>query len=299
MVYSMTGFGRGEAADEKRRITVEIKSVNNRFLDLSMKMPRKCNPLEAKIREELKKYLQRGKVDLFITCEDLTDSGEKVCYNRALAEEYRKYLREMAEEFGLEDDIRLSTFARLPDVLTLEDTETEDDSLWPLLQQALDQAGEAVSAARAREGEFLCSDLLKKLDDMTEAVDFIGERSPQIVAEYQTRLSDKIHELLGEAGADEARIAQEVTMYADKICVDEEMVRLRSHIRATRQTLESASAAPRGAEGIGRRLDFLAQEMNREANTILSKTDDVEISAQGIQLKTDIEKVREQIQNLE
>lgn len=300
MVRSMTGYGRSEVSKEDKKIVAEIKSVNNRFLDLTVKMPRKLNPLESKIRDEIKTYIQRGKVDLFITLEDLSDSDEKVKYNHALAQEYIRYMKDMSAEFGLKDDIRVTDLARMADVFTVEDLDEGDVSeFWPLLKNAVDEAGEAIAEARTREGMFLSADIQKKLDVMTGCVDYITERSPEIVRSYQEKLTAKIHDLLGDAGVDENRIAEEVTIYADKICVDEELVRLRSHIRAMRDTLLEAEKAPAGSEGVGRKLDFLAQEMNRESNTILSKTDDVGVSAQGIVLKTNIEKIREQIQNLE
>ncbi len=294
MVCSMTGFGRGEAVEGSRRITVEMKSVNNRFLDLSMKMPRMLNPYEAKIRTEVGRFIRRGKVDLFISYVNLEDPGEEVCYHPSLAAEYLQHLGEMKEAFGLSGEVSLSLLAGLPDVFMLEDSESDDTDLWPLLAQALDEAGNAILEARKKEGEFLRDDLLRKLDAMTEEVDFITRRAPDIVTAYRARLTGKIQDLLGDTSVDEARIAQEVTMYADKICVDEELVRLRSHICTARELLGTADG-----DGVGRRLDFLAQEMNREANTILSKTDDAEISNAGILLKTNIEKVREQIQNLE
>lgn len=294
MVCSMTGFGRGESVEGSRRVTVEIRSVNNRFLDLSMKMPRSLYPYEAKVRAEVGRFIRRGKVDLFISYVNQEDPGEEVCYHSSLAAEYLRHLGEMKEMFGFSEEVSLALLAGLPDVFTLEDSERDDTDLWPLLEKALDEAGNAILQAREKEGEFLREDLLRKLGAMTEEVDFITQRAPDIVTAYRARLTGKIQDLLGDTGVDEARIAQEVTMYADKICVDEELVRLRSHICAARDLL----CATEG-DGVGRRLDFLAQEMNREANTILSKTDDAEISNTGILLKTNIEKVREQIQNLE
>ena len=181
MVCSMTGFGRGEAVEGSRRITVEMKSVNNRFLDLSMKMPRMLNPYEAKIRTEVGRFIRRGKVDLFISYVNLEDPGEEVCYHPSLAAEYLQHLGEMKEAFGLSGEVSLSLLAGLPDVFTLEDSESDDTDLWPLLAQALDEAGNAILEARKKEGEFLRDDLLRKLDAMTEEVDFITRRAPDIV----------------------------------------------------------------------------------------------------------------------
>jgi uncharacterized protein (TIGR00255 family) len=293
MIKSMTGFGRGEVTEGTKKITVEIKSVNNRFLDLSMKMPRKFNMMDAQIRAELKNYIQRGKVDLYVNYEDLSESDVAVKYNHSVAAEYMKYLQQMAEEFHLENDIRVSTLSRFPEVFTTEDLSQDETGLWELLQKAIDEAAQNILDARIREGGFLKEDLLKKMDSILANVDFITAKAPLIDETYQARLTAKVKDMLQDAQIDENRIVQEVTIYSDKVCVDEELVRLRSHVQAVKQALES------GEEGVGRKFDFLAQEMNREANTILSKTDDAEVSARGIELKTDIEKVREQIQNIE
>lgn len=295
MVSSMTGFGRSEITEGQKKVIVELKSVNNRYLDLNIKMPKKFNAFEANIRSELKKYMKRGKVDVFISYEDFSESDKKIMYNKAIAEEYMVYLRQMAIDFGLDNDIRISSLSKFPEVFTMEEEELDEDEIWSILSKALNAAGEQFAAARAREGEFLQKDLLDKLDEMLGDVEFITERSPKIIDEYKAKLHEKIKDLLEDKQVDEGRLLMEVTLYADKICVDEELVRLRSHVQATRQTIEKGD----DKDGIGRKLDFLAQEMNREANTILSKSTDLEISDRGISLKTSIEKIREQIQNLE
>ena len=292
MIKSMTGYGRAEYADEDLKIAVEIKSVNNRYLDIGIKMPRQLGMLEAGIRAELKKYISRGKVDVYITYEDLKEANMQVKYNSKIAGEYLKYLRQMAQEYGLDNDIRVSTLSKYPDVLTMEEEPMDPVQLWDRLRAVVDEAAENFREARVREGEFLRNDLISKLNEMQGHVDFITERSPQIVAAYRQRLCDKVKELIGDAVIDDSRIVQEVTIYADKVCVDEELVRLQSHIKATREALD-------GSEGIGRKLDFIAQEMNRESNTILSKSDNLEVSDRAIELKTTVEKVREQIQNIE
>lgn len=292
MIKSMTGYGRAEYADEDLKIAVEIKSVNNRYLDIGIKMPRQLGMLEAGIRAELKKYISRGKVDVYITYEDLKEANMQVKYNSKIAGEYLKYLRQMAQEYGLDNDIRVSTLSKYPDVLTMEEEPMDPVQLWDRLRAVVDEAAENFREARVREGEFLRNDLIGKLNEMQEHVDFITERSPQIVAAYRQRLYDKVKELIGDAVIDDSRIVQEVTIYADKVCVDEELVRLQSHIKATREALD-------GSEGVGRKLDFIAQEMNRESNTILSKSDNLEVSDRAIELKTTVEKVREQIQNIE
>lgn len=292
MIKSMTGFGRCEVQEAERKITVEMKSVNHRYLDVSIKMPKKLNFFEAAIRSELKKYIQRGKVDIFISYEDFTESNVCVKYNRELAAEYLGYLNRMAEDFSLENDVKVFGLSRYPEVFTMEEQSIDEKKLWELLDRALEGAAKGFVETRIKEGEHLRDDLLEKLDGMLGHVDFIAERSPQIVAEYRQKLEDKVKELLADASIDENRLLLEVTIFADRVCVDEELVRLKSHIETTKETLKAGG-------GIGRKLDFIAQEMNRESNTILSKSNDLEISNHAIELKTEIEKVREQIQNIE
>ena len=292
MIKSMTGFGRCEITEGERKITVEMKSVNHRYLDVNIKMPKKLNFFEAAIRSELKNYIQRGKVDIFITYEDFTESNVCVKYNKELAAEYVKYLEQMAQDFSLDNDIRVSSLSRYPEVLSMEEQTIDEEQLWQLLETTLKSAAQNFVETRITEGEHLKEDLIAKLDGMLEHVDYITERSPQIITEYKNKLEEKVRDLLQDAQVDENRLLMEVTFFADKVCVDEELVRLRSHIETTRDNLIQGG-------GIGRKLDFLAQEMNREANTILSKASDLEISNRAIELKTEIEKVREQIQNIE
>lgn len=292
MLKSMTGFGRCERVTSEYKISVEIKAVNHRYLDLGLKMPKKFNYFEAAIRTLLKSYIQRGKVDLFINYEDYTQGNLCLKYNPSLAAEYMDYFKRMEEAFGIPNDITVSRLAQFPEVLTMEQVPDDEEHLWEILSEALKEAAEQFVKSRELEGEHLREDLLGKLDHMTVLVDQVEERFPQILKEYQGRLEDKVKELLVAAAIDENRIAAEVIVYADKICVDEEMVRLRSHIEATRAELLAGGS-------VGRKLDFIAQEMNREANTILSKSTDVTIADTAIALKTEIEKIREQIQNIE
>lgn len=292
MIKSMTGFGRGEYVGEKRKITVEMKSVNHRYLDVNIKMPKKFNFFESTIRSLLKEYMERGKVDLYITSEDYEEENYVLSYHPKVAASYLKYLNQMSEEFGLDNDIRVSTLSRYPDVLVMEEQDPNEEELWHDLEAALRPACEMFVASRVSEGENLKRDLVSKANQMLTYVDYIEKRSPEIMKDYRMRLEDKLRELLGDRQIDDARVVTEVTIYADKICVDEETVRLRSHINSVIDTLEQGGS-------IGRKLDFIAQEMNREANTILSKANNLEISDVGINLKTDIEKVREQIQNIE
>ena len=288
----MTGFGRCEISEGTKKVTLEMKAVNHRYLDVSVKMPKKLNMFETAIRNELKNHIQRGKVDLFITYEDAAEGMAVIRYNKETAAEYVRYFAQMASDFSLDNDIRVSTLARCPEVLVMDEQSEDEEEIWKLLLRALNGAAQNFVDTRIREGENLKADLLIKLDEMLKNVDFIAERSPQIIAEYRERLTDKVRELLGDRTVDEGRIITEVTIYADKICVDEEIVRLRSHIEAVSKALQDGGS-------IGRKLDFLAQEMNREANTILSKSNDLSISNCGIELKTTIEKVRDQMQNIE
>lgn len=292
MLKSMTGFGRCEMATDEYKISVEMKAVNHRYLDLSIKMPKKFNYFEAVIRAQLKKYIQRGKVDVFISYEDYTDEKMSLKYNRSLAGEYMDYFRQMADELGIPNDATVMRLARCPEVFTMEQVPEDEEHMWQILEKAIGEAAEKFVETRTREGENLKQDLLGKLDYMVTLVDQIEERSPKIVEEYRAKLEDKVKELLEGSSVDESRIAAEVVIFADKICTDEETVRLRSHIEATRKELTAGGS-------VGRKLDFIAQEMNREANTILSKANDLEVSDCAIALKTEIEKVREQIQNIE
>lgn len=292
MIKSMTGFGRGEASDGDRKITIEMKSVNHRYFEPSIKMTKKLNFYEAGIRTELKKYINRGKVDIFISYEDYTENQYNLKYNETLAASYMEILKKISEQFEIDNDVKASSISRYPEVITMEEQSDDEEEIWIILKEALTQACEQFVVTRITEGENLKNDMLGKLDYMLGLVDDIEKRSPEVVTEYRKKLIDKIHEVLNDASLDENRIATEVTIFADKICVDEETVRLRSHIESTRDTLIEGG-------NVGRKLDFIAQEMNREANTILSKANDLAISDNAISLKTEIEKVREQIQNIE
>lgn len=292
MIKSMTGFGRSERVTKERRIVIEMKSVNHRYCDINIKMPKKLNYFETAIRNQLKQYIGRGKVDIFITYEDYTEQNVCVKYNREIAAEYVRYLRQMAEEFDLQSDFSASSVSRLPEIFSLEEQSQNEEELWQEISSALDEAAGQFVASRTREGEALKKDLLEKLSAMQEMVEYISSVSPSLVEDYRNRLEAKVRELLADAVIDESRIATEVTIYADKICVDEETVRLLSHIESTREILTEGG-------NVGRKLDFIAQEMNREANTILSKANSLEVTKRAIDLKTEIEKVREQIQNIE
>ncbi len=292
MIRSMTGFGRCEVSEAERKFTVEMKGVNHRYLDVNMRMPKKLNFFETAIRNRLKEYVQRGKIDIFITYEDLSEEQVSLKYSHALAAEYLKYFKQMQTEFGINSEVNAYSLSRCPEVLTMEEQVVDEEELWNGLQKALDGACRQFVETRTKEGEQLKKDIVGKLDGMLETVELIEERSPQIVAEYREKLETKVRELLTDSQIDENRMASEIVLFADKICTDEEVVRLKSHIKHMKDSFESG-------EGIGRKLDFIAQEMNREANTILSKANDLTVSNYAITLKTEIEKVREQIQNIE
>ncbi|MDD6328876.1 MAG: YicC family protein [Lachnospiraceae bacterium] len=292
MIKSMTGFGRSEIITEERKIVVEMKAVNHRYCDMNLKLPRRLNCFENTIRNLLKDYIQRGKVDVFITYEDYTKSNVCVKYNREVAAEYIAYMKSMVEEFGIEGSMSPVAVGRFPEVFSLEEQSVDDEEIWPHLEAAIKEAADIFVASRVTEGQRLCDDLLAKLDEMISMVDFIESKAPSIISEYRDKLIERVNTLAANVQIDEQRIATEVILYADKICVDEEIVRLKSHITTTRDILLAGGP-------VGRKLDFIAQEMNREANTILSKSNSLEISDIGIELKTTIEKVREQIQNME
>ncbi|MDF2541162.1 MAG: hypothetical protein K0S47_880 [Herbinix sp.] len=292
MLKSMTGFGRSEIASVDRKITVEMKAVNHRYCEISIKMPKKLSFFEAGIRNVLKQYIGRGKIDVFITYEDYTENNVCVKYNEELAGEYLANLMRMSKTFGIENDIRVSTLSRYPEVFTLEEQTIDEKELWELVETAVKTASSKFVETRIAEGENLKQDIIAKLQGMIAIVDYIETRSPEIVSEYRNKLMTKVADLLGDTKIDESILATEITIFADKICVDEETVRLRSHIMNMMDCLNEA-------DNVGRKLDFIAQEMNREANTILSKANDLSVTNKAIDLKTEIEKIREQIQNIE
>ena len=292
MIKSMTGFGRSEIVKGNRKISVEIKSVNHRYLEAGIKMPKKLNVFESRMRDLLKKYATRGKIDIFINYEDDSESQVNLKFNQNIADEYMAIFNNMSEKYNLKNDMTVGGLARFPEVITMDEVQEDEEELWHFIEEAMKAALEQFVNTRILEGENLKKDLLGKLDHMEELVAFVEKRSPEIMKEYRSKLESKVKELLGDTTIDESRIATEVIIYADKICVDEETVRLRSHIEHARKCLNEDG-------GIARKMDFIAQEMNREANTTLSKANDIEISNAAIDLKTEIEKVREQIQNIE
>lgn len=292
MIKSMTGFGRYETVTDEYRIAVEIKSVNHRYCDLNIKLPKKFNEIENTLRMMMKEIAERGKVDVYVSYEDYAGKETHVHYHPQIAKEYVKVAAQVAEEFELHNSLSAQRLLGFADVISLEEESNDLESVFPIVTQTLQKAGEQFIASREREGEQLYQDIKGKLAYLLTLVAQVEERSPQMLQEHRQKLLEKVQELLGDRKIDEGILATELIVYADKVCVDEETVRLRSHIDAMSETLDMQ-------EAIGRKLDFIAQEMNREANTILSKANDKELSGIAINLKTEIEKIREQIQNIE
>ena len=292
MIKSMTGFGRAEEITDNYKLSVEIKSVNHRYLDLNIKMPRRFFPFEADIRNIVKEYVSRGKVDLFINYLDFKDKAGGVYLNKNIVEKYLDIGLELCKEYKIVDDLKVSHLLQLPDVISIDEPELDEDEIKSRLFTVLKKACKVFLSTREAEGEKLFTDMNSKLKVLADTTENIDKRYPEVLEEYKAKLTLKVNELLSGASIEENRIATEVTLFADKIGIDEEVVRLFSHIKAMNDEMKLDT-------GIGRKLDFLAQEMNREANTILSKSTDLNIADYAIILKTEIEKIREQIQNIE
>ena len=293
MAYSMTGFGRCTKEATCGRLTIEIKSVNHRFLDVSVRMPRELSFLEMRLRDTVRRRIVRGKVDVSVSFDGNTDENISLKFNPNIAKGYLEGASEMESTFGIKNDMTTVTLSSLPYVFEKVTNQTDEDEMTRLLDDSLEEALDNFENARKSEGDRLVKDILQKTDELLSYVSDIEERSPQIVAAYKEKINEKLSEFSDiTEEIDSSRLALEVTMYADKICVDEEIVRLKSHVKETVNVLKKDGE-------VGRRLDFLSQEMNREANTILSKSVDVKTDNTGVSMKTVIEKIREQIQNLE
>ena len=294
MVKSMTGFGRATSEEGKERIfSLEMKSVNHRYLDMNIRMPRSMVSLEEKIRNIISSKLSRGKVDIFINYKDYAKNQGVAVLNEDLAKSYVNSLEQLKSLFpNMQDDLSLSLVARYPDVITIEEKSEDLEAIWEEINSLLNMAVENMISMRKVEGEKLASDILVKCSSIEEIVAFIEKKSEVIVASYKQKLEDRLKNLLGEVPVDENRVAMEVADFADKASIDEEIITLRSHINQLRKTLTLD-------EPIGRKLDFIVQEMNREANTIASKSTDLEITNKVIDIKNIIEKIREQVQNIE
>jgi len=293
MVRSMTGFGRGTCNENGKEFTVEIKSVNHRYIDFYIKLPRQIAYLEERVREVVSKSIFRGKVDIFISFEDRSEDSKSVMLDEALAGAYIQAVESLREKYGLKDDISVSLISRFPDVLKVEKPEDDEEQLWSILNKALNTAVDSLIQMREKEGHELRNSLLQKADYMEGIISQIENRSPEVVIEYKQKLESRIKDILNQQTIDENRLAMEVAIFADRCSIDEEIVRLGSHLRQLRDIL-SIKKQP-----VGRKLDFLVQEINREINTIGSKSNDILITKNVLELKSETEKIREQIQNIE
>lgn len=292
MIKSMTGYGRCEKIIGGKKILAEIKSVNHRFSDYSVKIPRYYGFLEEKVREYASKYITRGKVDVYINIESYTESDKSIILNEELAKEYISALKELGEKFNLKDDITISSVARYSEIFKSERRDEDEDEIWENVSGVLEEAVDVFVKMREREGARIEEDLKARIEYMKTLAEKIDERSPETVNEYKNKLYNKIKEVLEDKSVDEARVLTEVAIFADKVAVNEETVRLASHFEEFFGILNSGEPA-------GRKLDFLIQEINREINTIGSKASDIEIAKIVVELKAELEKLREQIQNIE
>ena len=292
MIKSMTGFGRGSFANEDKQINIEIKTVNHRFLDLSVKLPRQLAWCEDPIRKQVQTVLSRGKADVFVTYVELQKPGCAVHVDQGLATAYIDALRKAASLYGLTDDISTALLLRMPDVLTVTGADMDEKQVWDQIRRALTEALDNLVCMREREGETLKNNLLGMLSNIETAMTSVAQRAPLIPLEYKEKLETRLSALLSADTVDPQRLAQEAAFFADKCCIDEEITRMGSHIGQFRDILASD-------EPVGRKLDFLVQEMNREANTMGSKANDIELTRSVLVIKGEIEKIREQIQNLE
>lgn len=293
MINSMTGYGKGQCESELYRIKVELKSVNHRYLDVNIKLPRYLIYLEESIKKTIKEYLNRGKVDVFINFEFINVSSVDVKIDLPLARSFKAALEELKEELQLEDTIRLNNLLSVSDILKTEKRDLDDDLVWDTLNDALKDALAQMSEMRSFEGDKLKEDMISKLDSIEGIIAYVEERSPLVVDEYRVKLNDRINSLMEDKTLiDPDRLAMEVAIYADKSSIDEEITRLRSHISQFKEILSQDG-------GVGRKLDFLIQEFNREANTIGSKSSDSKLVSYVVELKSEIEKIREQVQNIE
>lgn len=292
MVKSMTGYGRSQEMLGGMNITVEIKSVNHRYFDFSSRVPRNYGFLDEKLKSFVQSKVSRGKIECYVQVDNLEDESVIVEINKSLAEGYVKAFGELSESYGIENNLNAGILARMNDVLSVRKAEADEDKIWNAVKAVAEKAVDKFINMREIEGEKLRDDILSRADLILEYVEFIEARSPETVKEYNEKLLTRMKELLGDIHVEETRLLTEAAIYADKIAVAEETVRLRSHISQLREFFESA-------EAVGRKMDFLVQEINREANTIGSKANDVEIARRVLEIKSEVEKIREQVQNIE
>ena len=291
MVKSMTGYGRAQKLIGSRDITVELKSVNHRYFEFSCRVPRSFGFLEEKLKSFVQQRVSRGKIDCYVGIVSDEEAGT-VKVNRALASSYLAALRDLQTETGLEDDIRLSTLGRLSDLFTVEKNEADEDEVWNAVAEVAGEAAERFVAMRAAEGGRMKDDVLSRLEAVERLTAMVEEQSPKTVEDYRAKLYQKLSDVLADRSVDEGRVLTEAAVFAERIAVAEETVRLRSHIAQYREILSTGGA-------VGRKLDFLTQELNREANTIGSKAQDLAVARAVVEIKSEIEKIREQIQNIE
>lgn len=292
MLKSMTGYGRCEMPEEGRKVLVEIKSVNHRYSDYTVKLPRYYGFLEDRIRKKVSEAISRGKVDIFVSIENYNDNDTEISLKEDYAKNYIETLYALRDKFGLKDDISVTSVARNQDIFNVERKQEDEEEIWKAVEPALSGALSAFVAMRAREGERIQADLQQRIEYMKTLAVKIDERSPETVSEYKDKLYSKIKEILADKEIDEARILTEVAIFADKVAINEEMVRLSSHFEEFYNIISANEPA-------GRKLDFLIQEINREINTTGSKANDIEIAKLVVELKAETEKLREQIQNIE
>ncbi len=293
MVMSMTGYGKGEYENQLYRFKIEIKSVNHRYIDINIKSPRQIGYLEETIKKQIKEYLTRGKIDVYIYLEYLNESQVEVNIDTELARSYYSALEKLKDDLNLEDEIKLENILDITDLVKTKKRDVDEDAIWEVLSNGLNIALKNISSMREEEGRELKKDILLKMENINKNIEIIEKRSPQVVIEYKNKLNDRISELLeNNTLLDKDRLSNEVAIFADKASIDEEIVRLKSHINQLYLILEEE-------DSIGRKLDFLIQEFNREINTIGSKSSDTIITENVVELKSDIEKIREQIQNIE
>jgi uncharacterized protein (TIGR00255 family) len=292
MVLSMTGFGRGKAEDDSREINVELKTINHRYLDINLRMPRSMSALEDDTRKRIQQSVSRGRVEVYIGYKSKAQDQITVTVNEPVANAYIDAFRTLAEKFGIEEKPDLSILSGISDIFTITEQEEDEDALRELLFSALDEAMQVLMQMREKEGRFLAEDIQERSVAISGMVDAIEKQSPSVVEDYRKKLEQRLKDLLKSTDLDEARFNTEVAYFADRSNITEEIIRLRSHIGQLQQTLKAGGP-------IGRKLDFIVQEMNREANTIGSKSSDITITNQVVEIKSEIEKIREQIQNLE
>ena len=292
MIKSMTGYGRAVAAVNGREFTVELRSVNNRYLDCTVKLPRALSFAEDAVKQAVKASVSRGKVDVFITLKSESADDTTITLNKAILEGYLTAMRQMVDEFQVRDDISVSTVSRLPEVFSVEKPQVDEEQLLKDLLSVVEQALAGYDAMRCTEGQALDADLRSRGNTILELVSQVEQGNAQTVIDYRARLEAKLKEVLASTNIDESRILTEAAIFADKVAVDEETVRLRSHLAQMNEMLTTGGA-------VGRKLDFLLQEMNREANTIGSKCTDVRLARIVVDIKAELEKIREQTQNIE